>query len=105
LLAALASVSGSSLEGPELEDPSGGSQQGIKTGRTYAEALCSSSDEVAVSVGPHLLSSQEIDLLPSANRFELGNNGKDARTTWEGLEWECGRPVSLPVGGGGGGSG
>ncbi|KAE8009038.1 hypothetical protein FH972_005496 [Carpinus fangiana] len=96
-LQALVSASRSSSEGSVPKDPNGGSHQGIKTGRTYAEVLCSSSGKVAVSVGSQLLSSQEIDLLSRASRFELGNDRKDARTAWDCFEMECGHPASVAV--------
>ena len=71
LLAALASSPGSSSVGSILEERSSGSLQTVKAGRLYAEVLRSPSGEAVVSVGPKLLSSQEIDLLPMANRVEL----------------------------------
>jgi hypothetical protein len=52
---------------------------------------------VVVSVEPQRLSSQELDILPMENRYELGINGRDVRFIWECFELECGRPVSLPV--------
>jgi hypothetical protein len=53
------------------EERSSGSLQVVKAGRSYAEVLHSPSSEAVVSVGPKLFSSQEIDLLPMANRAEL----------------------------------
>jgi hypothetical protein len=71
LLAALASSPVSSTEGFVPEDRSSGSLQVDKADRMFAEVLCSPSGEAVVSVGPQLLSTQEIDLLPMANRVKL----------------------------------
>ena len=97
LLVALASIPGSSSEGSVLEDTSCGSLQGIKASRSFAEALRSPSGEVVNSLGPQLLLSQEIDLLPMANRFMLGYDGKEACFAWDCFELECGISAPLPV--------
>ena len=49
------------------------------------------------SVGPQLLSSQEIDLFLVANIFELGYDGKEACSVWDYYELEIAFPPSLPV--------
>jgi hypothetical protein len=59
--------------------------------------LRSPSGEVVDSVGPQLLSSQELDILPMVNRFVLGYDGKEARFAWECFELECGSTAPLPV--------
>jgi hypothetical protein len=94
-LAVLDSAPGSSSEGSVPEERSSDFHQGFKTGRTFAEALCSHSGELAEAFGSHSLSSQEIDLLPMANRVELGYEGNPG--VRECLELECGTPVTPPV--------
>jgi hypothetical protein len=77
LLTAMGSLSkGSMLEGSAPE----GSHQRNKSERTYVEALYSSSDEVAVSVEPQRLLSQELDILLMENKYELRINGMDVRS-------------------------
>jgi hypothetical protein len=71
LLAALASLPMSSSKGSIPKDCSSGFLQVVKADRSFAKVLRSTSGEVVVSVGPQLLLSQEINLLPMANRVEL----------------------------------
>ena len=94
-LAVLDSTPGSSSEGSVPKERSSGAHQGIKTGRTFAKVLCSHSGELVEAFGPQSRSSQEINLLPMANRVELGYEGNPG--VWECLELECGTLVTLPV--------
>jgi hypothetical protein len=92
LLAALDSSPGFSVEGSVLEDRSSGSFQVDKAGRMFAEVLRSPSGEAVVPVGPQLLSTQEIDFLPMANRVELV-----VRSAWDCFEVDHGFTVTPQV--------
>ncbi|XP_059440244.1 uncharacterized protein LOC132172707 [Corylus avellana] len=69
------------------------SSPGTKDGRSVAEALRSSSCEVADIAGARLLSSQEIDLFPVVSCFEMGNAGVEIRFAMDCYEMEKAHPL------------
>jgi hypothetical protein len=71
LLAELASSPEAYAEGSVLKDRSSGSLEVDKASRMFAKVLRAPSNEAVVSVGLQLLSMQEIDLFPMANKVEL----------------------------------
>jgi hypothetical protein len=78
-LAVLDSVPGSSSGESVPEERSSGSLQEVISGRSYAEVLRSPSGEAAVSVGPNLVSSVLLDLLPVSTCCERVLDGDGLR--------------------------
>jgi hypothetical protein len=88
-LAVLDSVPRSSSGESVPEERSSGSLQEVISGRSYAEVLRSPSGEAAVSVGPNLVSSVLLDLLPVSTCCERVLDGDGLRFAVDCQAMEC----------------